>query len=88
MYPGLSGEAVASRQIKDIDMLRDSFLFDVGRNFMAVPANDHRMRMLWWFPQMLVPSSVSSNLVSKLQASVCPRALFELVKTCVFCVME
>jgi WD40 repeat protein len=42
MYPGLSGEPLAPRQINDVDMLRDNFLFDVGRNFMAVPANDQK----------------------------------------------
>jgi WD40 repeat protein len=42
MYPTLSPLLQADREIRDIDMLRDNYLFDVGRNFMAVPANDQR----------------------------------------------
>jgi WD40 repeat protein len=50
MYPGLSGSPIPDRDIKELDVLKDNFLFDCGRTFMALPANDTKNAVITLIP--------------------------------------
>ena len=50
MYPKLSGQVNQDRQINEVDIMRDAYLFDVGRSFMACPATDPKTAMVTVIP--------------------------------------
>ena len=50
MYPNLSGQVNNDRQINEVDIMRDAYLFDVGRSFMACPATDPKTAMVTIIP--------------------------------------